>query len=382
MKKIIIMATISYSIDTLIKGQAKYLFNYFDEIEFVAADTGEVKSILQREGGKFYILPLERKITPLKDLIALFKLTVYLYKSNADIVYTFTPKAGLLGMMAAFLSFCPTRIHNVVGMPLMEATGKKKFLLKLTEKLTYFFSTHIYCNSLGLQEYINNTLTNKKVKVIAKGSINGVDKEFYKDTLKKEQKIEIRKRLGFEETDFIISFMGRIVKDKGVDELVAAFKRLNEKYKSIKLLIVGKFEEDLNPISFENKSYILKNSNVKLVDFQNDLREFLSISDLFVLASYREGLPNSLIEAGSFGIPLVATNINGCNEIIIDGLNGCLVKKKNINSLFSVMEELYLDKGLYKQLKKNVRESVISRYNQEYFLKELKDNLLVDANLV
>ena len=382
MKKILIMATISYSIDTLIKNQPKYLSEFFDEIEYTAADTGEVQSILDREGGKFYTIPMERKITPFKDLMVLYKLIVYFYKSKPDIIYTFTPKAGLLGMIAGFFSFCPTRIHNVVGMPLMEATGRKKVILQWTEKLTYLFATHVYCNSFGLKEYINDTLTKKEVKVIGQGSINGVDSQFYNDTFTKEEKNKIRENLGFGETDFIISFMGRIVKDKGVDELVEAFKLLNQKYKNIKLLVVGKFEEDLNPISNATKTFISENDSVKLVGFQNDLRELLSISDLFVLPSYREGLPNSLIEAGSYGIPLVATDINGCNEIIIDGVNGKLVKKKDSNSLYLTMEELYLNKDLYDKLKNNVRESIVSRYQQDYFLEELKNNLLRDANLV
>lgn len=382
MKKILIMATISYSIDTLIKNQPKYLSEFFDEIEYTAADTGEVQSILDREGGKFYTIPMERKITPFKDLMVLYKLIVYFYKSKPDIIYTFTPKAGLLGMIAGFFSFCPTRIHNVVGMPLMEATGRKKVILQWTEKLTYLFATHVYCNSFGLKEYINDTLTKKEVKVIGQGSINGVDSQFYNDTFTKEEKNKIRENLGFGETDFIISFMGRIVKDKGVDELVEAFKLLNQKYKNIKLLVVGKFEEDLNPISNATKTFISENDSIKLVGFQNDLRELLSISDLFVLPSYREGLPNSLIEAGSYGIPLVATDINGCNEIIIDGVNGKLVKKKDSNSLYLTMKELYLNKDLYDKLKNNVRESIVSRYQQDYFLEELKNNLLRDANLV
>lgn len=382
MKKILIMATISYSIDTLIKNQPKYLSEFFDEIEYTAADTGEVQSILDREGGKFYTIPMERKITPFKDLMVLYKLIVYFYKSKPDIIYTFTPKAGLLGMIAGFFSFCPTRIHNVVGMPLMEATGRKKVILQWTEKLTYLFATHVYCNSFGLKEYINDTLTKKEVKVIGQGSINGVDSQFYNDTFTKEEKNKIRENLGFGETDFIISFMGRIVKDKGVDELVEAFKLLNQKYKNIKLLVVGRFEEDLNPISNATKTFISEKDSVKLVGFQNDLRELLSISDLFVLPSYREGLPNSLIEAGSYGIPLVATDINGCNEIIIDGVNGKLVKKKDSNSLYLTMKELYLNKDLYDKLKNNVRESIVSRYQQDYFLEELKNNLLRDANLV
>ena len=381
MKKIVIMATISYSIDVLIKNQPKYLSKYFDQVELIGADSGDIHKILKREGEEitFYPINMERKITPFKDLILLCHLINHFYKTKPDIVYTFTPKAGLLGMIASFFSGCNTRIHNVVGMPLMEATGKKKILLKLTEKITYFFATHVYCNSFGLRKYINSHLTKKQVKVVGHGSINGVDTNFYKDTFLKEDKKEIRNQLQCDEDDFVISFMGRIVKDKGVNELIEAFKMLNNKYKNIKLLLVGKFEQDLNPIKEENKKFMLECSNIKLVDFQNDLRKYLAITDLFVLPSYREGLPNALIEAGSFGIPLLATDINGCNEIIIDGTNGKLVKVKDSQSLYSGIENLYTDKDLYNKIKSSVRDTIVLRYDQKYFFEELHKNLMEDT---
>lgn len=379
MKKIVIMATISYSINVLIKKQPKYLTQYFDSVELIGADSGDIDTIIKREGVEFFPLNMERKITPLKDLKSLFTLILHLYKNRPDVVYTFTPKGGLLGMIAAFFARVPTRIHNVVGMPLMEAKGKRKTILKWTEKATYFFATHIYCNSFGLKEYINRNLTKKEVNVVGYGSINGVDAEFYKDTFTKEQKNNTRQAIGFKEADFVISYMGRVVKDKGIDELIEAFKMLNKQYNDVKLLIVGKFEDDLNPISIQNKKLIESHDDIRFIDFQNDLREYLSISDLFVLPSYREGLPNALLEAGSFGIPLVATDINGCNEIIIDEVNGKLVEKKSIESLYLGMKKLYKNNSLYDSIKTSVRDSIVSRYDQKFFLEELKKNIFQDA---
>jgi len=381
MKKIVIMSTVSYSIDTLIKCQPKYLLKYFDVVELLGADTGEVKSIYEREGIKFTPIDMQRKITPLQDLKTLYRLVKLFKEMKPDIIYTFTPKAGLLGMMAGFFAGCKTRVHHVVGMPLMEAKGIKKFILTCTEKLTYLFATHIYSNSFGLKDYINQTLTKKEIKVIHHGSINGVDIDFYRDIFSEDEKKELKSKLGFKEEDFILSFMGRIVKDKGVNELIEAFKMLNAEYDNIKLLIVGKFEQELNPISEENKSCILENKSIKFVGFKDDLREYLTISNLFILPSYREGLPNSLIEAGSFGIPLIASNINGCNEIIIDNKNGKLVMPKDVNSLYSVIQELYLNQDLYKKIKNNVRESIINRYSKEDFLEILVDNLLSDLSV-
>jgi len=372
MKKILIITTVPMSLATLIKGQPKYLSNNF-EVKLVTSHSEQNSLIEQQEGVEVKSVNMTRQITPFKDLKALYEIYSYIKEQNPDIVYTFTPKAGLLGMIASFIARVPERIHNIVGMPLMEAVGKKKMLLKFIEKLTYLFSTKLFCNSFGLKKYINDNLTNKEVEVIANGSINGVDTEYFKNNKTQDELKEIKAKLNIQENDFVITFVGRIVKDKGINELIESFINLEKKYKNIKLLLVGDYEEHLNPIKKENKKLIDSLDSIITVGFQNDIREFLSISNLFVLPSYREGLPNSMIEAGSFGIPLLATNINGCNEIIEENITGILVQKKNIQSLQEGIEKLLNDKELYNNIQSKVRERIIQRYDQKYFWKELEN---------
>ena len=375
MKKMVIMSTVPFSLATLTKGQPKYLSSYFN-VSLVTSNGDLNKLIEEQEGIIVDKIDMTRKMTPFQDLKSLWKLYRYFILTKPDIVYTFTPKAGLLGMIAAFVARVRVRVHNVVGMPLMEATGKKKKLLEFVEKSTYFFSTNLFCNSHGLKEYMLNTLTKRDIKVIGEGSINGVDIDFFKDTFSLEDKDSLRKKISIEEDDFVLVFVGRIVKDKGVNELINAFILLQKKYSFLKLLMVGDFEEELSPINDESKYFMENNSAIISVGFQEDIRAYLSISDLFLLPSYREGLPNVLIEAGSFGIPLMATNINGCNEIIINGENGILVKKKSVQSLIDEISKLIDNKELYNNLKKNVRESIIHRYEQKFFLEDLKNELL------
>lgn len=375
MKKMVIMSTVPFSLATLTKGQPKYLSSYFN-VSLVTSNGDLNKLIEEQEGIIVDKIDMTRKMTPFQDLKSLWKLYRYFILTKPDIVYTFTPKAGLLGMIAAFVARVRVRVHNVVGMPLMEATGKKKKLLEFVEKSTYFFSTNLFCNSHGLKEYMLNTLTKRDIKVIGEGSINGVDIDFFKDTFSLEDKDSLRKKISIEEDDFVLVFVGRIVKDKGVNELINAFILLQKKYSFLKLLMVGDFEEELSPINDESKYFMENNSAIISVGFQEDIRAYLSISDLFLLPSYREGLPNVLIEAGSFGIPLMATNINGCNEIIINGENGILVKKKSVQSLIDEISKLIDNKELYNNLKKNVRESIIHRYEQKFFLENLKNELL------
>lgn len=374
MKKLIIITTVPMSLATLVKGQAKYLSSYFD-VKLVTSFSEKNQEISKAEGVELKSIDMTRQITIIKDLKALIELYKYFKNQKPDIVYTFTPKAGLLGMMASFLSRVPVRIHNIVGMPLMEATGKKFILLKFIERLTYFFSTNLFCNSFGLKKFINENLTKKDVKVIAQGSINGVDTEFFKNTKTLDEKELIRDKFKIDKKDFVITFVGRIVKDKGINELIEAFINLSKKYNNLKLLLVGDYEEHLNPIKKENKILIDSLDSIITVGFQSDIRDFLSITDLFVLPSYREGLPNSLIEAGSFGIPLLATNINGCNEIIDDGITGILVEKKNAKKLEEAIDKLLEDKELYNSIKLKVRDRIIEKYEQKYFWNELKNEI-------
>ena len=374
MKKLIIITTVPMSLATLVKGQAKYLSSYFD-VKLVTSFSEKNQEISKDEGVELKSIDMTRQITIIKDLRALIERYKYFKNQKPDIVYTFTPKAGLLGMMASFLSRVPVRIHNVVGMPLMEATGKKFILLKFIERLTYFFSTNLFCNSFGLKKFINENLTKKDVKVIAQGSINGVDTEFFKNTKTLDEKELIRDKFKIDKKDFVITFVGRIVKDKGINELIEAFINLSKKYNNLKLLLVGDYEEHLNPIKKENKILIDSLDSIITVGFQNDIRDFLSITDLFVLPSYREGLPNSLIEAGSFGIPLLATNINGCNEIIDDGITGILVEKKSAKKLEEAIDKLLEDKELYNSIKLKVRDRIIEKYEQKYFWNELKNEI-------
>lgn len=372
MKKIVIIATVPLSFATLIKGQPKFLSTYYD-VRLITSFSDMNKNIELEEGVEIKNIDMTRKITPFKDIIALFKIFLYLKKEKPEIVYTFTPKAGLLGMIASFLSNTPIRIHNIVGMPLMEAAGIKKNILIFIEKLTYIFATNLFCNSFGLKEYINNNLTSKDVKVIGHGSINGIDANYYKNDYSKYQIHEIRKKYKFSDNDFVILYVGRIVKDKGINELIQSFNLIMKKNSNTKLLLVGDYEKELNPINIENERIIMSSNSIISVGFQNNIKDFLAISNLFVLPSYREGLPNSLLEAGSFGIPLVATEINGCNEIIINNVNGKLVKPKDVVDLSSTIEELILNKELYHNIKLNVRKTIIERYEQKVFWTALKD---------
>ena len=369
MKKIIIVVTVPVVLETWLKGQAKFLSGFY-EVEIITANSHTITSIEEYENVSIKTMDFNRQINFFKDMKVLMQLFFYFIKKRPLMVYTLTPKAGLLGMISSWMATVPHRVHCVVGLPHLEATGKRKSILTVTEQITYLFSSKIYCNSLNLKKVVAN-MTSKPVDVIGNGSVNGVDTEVFKDIFTMEEKNSILNRLDFTKDDFIITFVGRIVKDKGIDELVNTFTKLSLKYPHLKLLLIGDYKNESDPISKTGTRTIETHKDIKYLEFQEDVGEYMAISSLFVLPSYREGLPNVLIEAGSYGVPLVGTNINGCNEIIQNDLNGALVNKKDEKDLLNAIEKFITDEEYYKFIKSNVRKSIVNRYDQKYFLNEL-----------
>lgn len=243
-------------------------------------------------------------------------------------------------MLAAFLAGVPHRIHTVAGMPLMEASGSKRVILDWVEKLTYYCSTHVMPNSFGLKSFIleKNYTKASKVKVLGLGSSNGIETTYFNPNIYNEKfSQDFKEKLGIPNNDFIFLFVGRIVKDKGINELVEAFNQISHKYKNTWLLLVGPFEDELDPISNENRQIINSNSHILSLGYQKDVRPFFKIANVFVFPSYREGFPNVVMQAGAMGLPCIVSDINGCNEIIENGKNGLIIPPKNSQKLYSVM---------------------------------------------
>ena len=371
MEKLIRITTVPISIEKLLENQPKYFSKFFD-ITIVSSDKSELEKLGKKQGVKTFCLPLTRKITPFKDIIAIFKLYFFLKRENPKIVHSHTPKAGFVGMTASFLAGVPIRMHTVAGLPLMERKFIKKKVLIFVEKLTYLFATNVYSNSKKLMEFIlsKKFCSKRKIKTLANGSSNGIDTKYFSDNISLISKNKLLDTLKILKNDFVFCYVGRVVKDKGINELVSAFNELNLKNKNCKLIIVGKIENETNPVSKSTMGIIKKNKNILLTGFKNDVRPYLSIGNCFVFPSYREGFPNVLMQAGAMDLPCIATNINGCNEIIQDNINGFLIPPKNIDALVKAMQKI-MDKKLIIKLSKNSRLMVKEKYDQKYFWKKL-----------
>lgn len=364
--KLIRITTVPISLDKLLEGQLRFMTSEYDVIA-VSSDKAYLEKIGTKETVATFPLEMTRKITPLQDFLAVVKLYFFLKKTKPFIVHTHTPKAGVVGMLASRMAGVPHRLHTVAGLPLLEATGLKRRLLDFVEKITYASATHVYPNSYGLLEIIkqNNYCEASKLKVIGNGSSNGIATSYFNpDLFTLEQKAALRTSVGIDEADFVFIFVGRLVKDKGINELISAFKKLDQEKTNVKLLLVGAYETDLDPLQNETIATIGSVSSIITVGYQNDVRPYFAISNALVFPSYREGFPNVVLQAGAMQLPAIVTDINGCNEIIKNAVNGIIIPVKNESAIYEAMFLLCSDATNYAALKANARQMIVCSFEQ------------------
>ena len=365
MHKLLRITTVSMSYRLLLKGQLQFMSQHF-ETHAASAPGWELDDLATDENTQVHPIDMERKPSPVKDFASLVKLRALIKKLKPRIVHTHTPKAGLLGMLAAYLCRVPVRLHTVAGIPWMESVGAKRKVLQFMEKLTYRYATHVYSNSQALKEFIleNNLLPSQKISVIAKGSSNGINTEWYSRTQEVLKKASALKEEWGLKDEKVILFVGRLVKDKGIEELLEAYKNLKPVLK-IKLLLVGPFEKERDPLSDWASNLIENDIDIITPGYVKDVRPYMALSYLLAFPSYREGFPNVPMQAGAMGLPSIVTDINGCNEIVEQEVNGLIIPPKSAGHLQEALVRLLEDNELYNRLSQNARPMIEQRYEQK-----------------
>lgn len=364
------ITTVPLSLQKLITGQLPYMRAKGFAPLMVSAAGPEAEAAVREQETELIQIDLTRKITPWRDLKALWQFYRLCKKYKPAIVHSHTPKAGIIGMLGAKLAGVPVRLHTVAGLPLMETQGKTRRLLEAVEKLTYASATQVYPNSTVLKDFI---LKSKfcgpgKVKVIGNGSSNGINTSFFGRVQLNDAKLQqLKAELGITAGDFVFVFIGRLVKDKGIQELVQAFVRLVQDYPQARLLLVGPFEQDLDPLAPQVLQEIEQHPAIHGVGYQDDVRPYLAISQALAFPSYREGFPNVPMQAGCFGLPSIVTDINGCNEIVVPGENGLIVPPKSEEALYQAMRTCIADKALFAHMQAQARRMIVDRYEQTHF---------------
>lgn len=359
----LITSSVSYD---LVKGQVRFLKESGYEVIGVSGPPiDRSEKAAESEGIRTIVVPdLVRPISIGNDLKALFELIRVIRKERPDIVHANTPKGSLLGMMAAWWCRVPHRIYTVTGLRFETATGIFRWLLKTMERITCACATKVIPEGEGVKKtLIREQITKKPLQKIHNGNINGIDLEYFSRTPEIQATAqELRAQIG---GDFIFVFVGRIVRDKGMIELVDAFERLNQEHPSSRLLLVGSPEPELDPLPDATSVKLETNPNIYQAGWQTDVRPWLAASDAFAFGSYREGFPNVVLQAGAMDLPSVVTDINGCNEIIIEGKNGYIVPKQDSEALYQGLKKLYEDRTKTKEMSEVAREMIATRYKQE-----------------
>lgn len=399
-KKIIRATTVPMSLKAFCEGILKELSEKY-EVVAVSSPGKELEWVAEHEGVRTIAVPMERHISLWNDLKSLIKMIGVFRKEKPYMVHSMTPKAGLLCMVAGWLTGVPVRVHTFTGLVWPTSTGLKRKILMLTDKILCACATHIIPEGQGVMNDLRNGgITKKPMMVLGYGNVKGVDMEFFdpkrfKNNDDKNENSETLKLTNSETLKpFTFIFVGRIVGDKGVNELVEAFTQLHEKYQNTRLVLVGRYEENLDPVKQVTLDRIKANPAIDAcgAKYGDDLLVEYMKSDCHILPSYREGFPNTPLEAGALGLPNIVTDINGAREIVslspalphregaLNGSmqqnakikicdNGIIVPPRTVQPLYDAMERMVTDTAMREKMQKNARPMVESRFEKNFVRK-------------
>jgi glycosyltransferase involved in cell wall biosynthesis len=352
----------------LLAGQMKFMQQNGFEVVMISADGKELQDVISNEECNHVVVPMTRKITPFQDLKCLFKLIKIFKQHKPDIVHTHTPKAGLLGMLAAKFAGVKVRIHTVAGLPLMVESGLKFQLLKFIEKITYSAATNVWPNSYSLLNYIKdkNLTSQSKLNIIGKGSSNGINtNRFEKENLDPTILENVKSTFKFNPANIYLLCIGRLVKDKGIPEIVNAFINLQKRYLNLKLVLVGDFEENLDPLPQETTYQIKHNGDIKHIVWTEYVEYYMSLANYFVFASHREGFPNVLLQAAAMQLPIICSKIEGNIDMVTHQQTGLIFKKLDVAQLQDDIEYAINNPATMQTMAKKLFDVVQADYKRE-----------------
>ncbi len=350
------------------EGQVAYMKDQGFEVHALSSPGAFLEEFAEREQITAHSVEMLRQISPLQDLKAILRLCRRIRKIRPTIVHSHTPNGGLLGTIAAWLTRTPIRIYHIRGLPLMTAKGNKRRLLWLSEKIACLLAHRVLCVSHSIREVAiaEKLCSPHKIKVLLGGSGNGVDAigRYNPDRLTNSEHQAIRSEYGIPETALVIGFVGRIVRDKGVHELIQAWKMLRDEFPNLHLLVVGMLETQ-DPVDSDVVDILQNDDRIHLTDRQWDTPPFYAAMDLLVLPTYREGLPNVPLEAAAMRLPVVATRIPGCIDAVQDGVTGSLVPPYDGEALANAIRCYLLDSSLREDHAIAGRNRVLDFFRQE-----------------
>jgi glycosyltransferase involved in cell wall biosynthesis len=349
--KLLIATTVPETLATILQGQPEYLSKYFETA--VVTSAGEPTLDMPKKAR--FTVNMHRGISPIADLKSIIAMVKVIRTFKPDIIHSYTPKAGLVCMVAGFLCRVSVRIHTFTGLIFPTTLNRlKHFVLKQVDALICACATMVVAEGAGVKRDLARfKVTSKPIHIIGHGNIAGLDSTYFDPSLpvikhavtdldnnldrnlKNNLASNLENHASFtQSTDaFIFLFVGRLNRDKGLKELAQAFVELDEQ---AVLWLVGSLDPTAPPDA-NTLETLKKHPRIKQMGFLHDVRGVLARCNVLVLPSYREGFPNVLLQAGAMQKPVIATDINGSNEIVLAGETGWLVAAKNAGALKQAM---------------------------------------------
>lgn len=375
MKKILHVVNISFVIPYFLGEQFLYFKEKGYEEYVICSPSKELEELSQIYNFNFREVEILRKISILKDIRAVFQTANYIKKKQIDIAVGHTPKGALVAMVAACLMKVPTRIYIRHGLVYETSKGFKRKLLVSMERLAALLATKVICVSPSVYKRSLEDKLNAESKqyILSRGTCNGIDIErFCREKINVDILAELKKDLGLKQSDFVIGFTGRLVRDKGIIELVQAFQKLQVRYSNLILLLVGMLEER-DALPDDIVDCIIHNDNIVNTGYvrNSEIEYYYALMDLFVLPSYREGFPTSVLEASAMQIPIITTKVTGCVDSIIENETGVFAEH-NSNDLMEKIETLYREQDQRFCLGMNGRKFVVDNFEQHVIWRNIE----------
>ena len=331
-KHILHVVNIYFVIPYFLGGQFEYFRELGYELDVVCSKSPYLDPYAKQHNFGYREIPILRSINPIQDFKSIRQICRYIKDRQVGIVVGHTPKGGLLSMVAAWLMRVPKRVYFRHGLVYQTSSGLKRFILMSVDRLASLLATKIVCVSPSvLEQSIKDKLSpaHKQI-VLGKGTCSGVDTQgkFNPQNINPEKMSLLKQKWGINDSDWIVGYTGRLVRDKGIMELVDAFDLVKVNNPRLKLLLVGMFEErDALPQEVQN--WIKNDPQIVWTDFQNeDMEYFYAMMNVYVLMSYREGFPTGTLEAQSMGVPVITTRVTGCCDSIVEGETGVFVSRE------------------------------------------------------
>lgn len=366
--KVARVSTVAFFVETQLRQQIKTIAQHGADVTVISSDADLKNNIA---GTEYVSVKISRKVNIKRDFLTLLELIKLFKTKKFDIVHSTTPKAGFLCCIAAFIVRIPVRLHTFTGQPWVDFKGVKRKLFLWFDKLICILNTRCYADSESQKQFLvaNNVCTEESLRVLGYGSLAGIDlNRFNKDRFSLNEIMALRKKLQIPPGAFVFLFVGRICVDKGIRELIQAYMQLENLEKNIYLLLVGPQEMDLGDVLDKYSEQVI--SQIKLTGPSDKPEQFMAISDVLVLPSYREGFGTVVIEAAAMGLPCIGSDIYGLSDAITNNESGILIPVKDVNALSVAMSNLADNPDVVKKLGINARERV-EHYFSDTFVNEL-----------